>query len=336
MHNTHTLLDIDLRLFDGAAGAAPAGGEGGAAQGDAGATAKAETNGRSGGSRRSRSGATNTVVYGIQEDAPVAETTPSPAAGENGQAVSKSGVSTTSNTLEDRRKAFDEMIDGEYKDVFEERFQQAFNRRFKESKGMEQTIANQKPIMDMLMQKYKIADGDVAKLQKAIEQDDTYWEQAAEEAGLSIPQFKEMQKLQRDSEELNRIRRQQQGEQQAQQQLAKWYQEAEAVKAKYPSFDFRTECQNRDFLGLLKAGVGVENAYRTLHMDEINEATARAAAQTASQQMAASIKAKAARPAENGTSRQSAAIVKSDVHSLTRADRAEAIRRAARGEKISF
>jgi hypothetical protein len=141
-----------------------------------------------------------------------------------------------------------------------------------------------------------------------------------------------MQKLQRDSEELQRLHQ----IQQAQQQLYKWMQEAEGVKSKFPSFDLHTELKNRDFKGMLKSGVSVETAYKTLHMDEINEATARAAAQTASQQMAASIKAKAARPAENGTSRQSAAIVKSDVHSLSREDRAEVIRRAMRGETIKF
>lgn len=336
MHNTHTLLDIDLRLFDGAAGAAPAGGEGGAAQVDAGATAKAETNGRSGGSRRSRSGATNNVVYGIQGDAPAAETTSSPVAGENGQAVSKSGVTTTSNTLEDRRKAFDEMIDGEYKDVFEERFQQAFNRRFKESKGMEQTIATQKPIMDMLMQRYKIADGDVSKLQTAIEQDDRYWSEAADEAGLTVEQYKAMQKLERENAELKLMRQRQQGAEAAQQKLNQWYAEGEKMKEVYPTFDFRAEAANRDFMGLLKSGLGVQQAYELVHMEEIKAAAARTAAQTAGEQMKARIQNKAARPSENGTSSQSAVITKSDVHSLSRQDRAEIARRAQRGEKIRF
>ena len=336
MHNTHTLLDIDLRLFDGAAGAAPAGGEGGAAQGDAGATAKAEINGRSGGSRRSRSGATNNVVYGIQGDAPAAETTPSPDAGENGQAVSKSGVTTTSNTLEDRRKAFDEMIDGEYKDVFEERFQQAFNRRFKESKGMEQTIANQKPIMDMLMQRYKIADGDASKLLTAIEQDDRYWSEAADEAGLTVEQYKAMQKLERENAELKLMRQRQQGEEAAQQKLNQWYAQGEKMKELYPSFDFRAEAANRDFMGLLKSGLDVQKAYELIHMEEIKAAAARTAAQTAGEQMKARIQNKAARPNENGTSSQSAVITKSDVHSLSRQDRAEIARRAQRGEKIRF
>jgi len=63
---------------------------------------------------------------------------------------------------------------------------------------------------------------------------------------------------------------------------------------------------------------------------------ARVAAQTTGQQMAAKIQSKASRPKENGTSSQSAVIVKNDVHSLSRAERAEIARRAARGESIKF
>ncbi len=332
MQNTKTLLDIDLRLFDGAAGAAS---DGGAAQGDAGATAKAEINSRSGGSRRSKSGEP-TVLYGKQEDASTATDTNTPAAGENGQAVSKKGVETTSNTLEDRRKAFDAMIDGEYKDVFEERFQQAFNRRFKETKGMEQTISDQKPIMDMLMQRYKIDDGDASKLLAAIEKDDRYWSEAADEAGLTVEQYKAMQKLERENAELKQMRQRQQGMEAAQQRLAQWYAEGDKLKEVYPTFDFKAEAANPHFTDLLKKGISVQQAYELLHRDEINTAIAKNAAQAAGEQMKARIQAKGARPTENGTSSQSAVITKSDVHNLTKEDRAEQARRALRGEKIRW
>lgn len=339
MHNTNALLKINLQLFaDGAAAAgAPAGDVGGPQQATESALPKAETK-RTGSSRRSRSGAYDNVVFGKQEDASAAETTNSSAAGSNNGAgnANTSGVSTTSDTLEAKRKAFDEMIDGEYKDIYQEKFQQAFNRRFKESKAMEQSLAAQKPILDMLMQKYGIGDGDVAKLQEAIEQDDSYWENAAEEAGLTVEQYKAMQKLERENEEFKRMRQYQEGQQQMQQQLNQWYKQAEALKSDYPNFDFKTESMNRDFLGLLRSGLPVKQAYELIHMDEIKEAAARSAAQLTGEQMAAKMKSKAARPSENGTSSQSAVIVKSDVSHLSRADRAEIARRVQRGEKITF
>lgn len=335
MHN-YKLLKINLRLFDGAAGA-PAGDGGGAAQATESALPKAETNSRSGSSRRSKAGAFDNVVFGKQEDASAVETANDSAAGSMGEGnANTSGVTTTSDSLEAKRKAFDDLIDGEYKDIYAEKFQQAFNRRFKEAKGMETSLNAQKPIMDILMQRYNITDGDVIKLQNAVEQDNIYWESAAEEAGLTVEQYKAMKKLERENAELQRVRRQQQGEQMAQQQLNNWYAESERVKELYPSFDFKTEAANRDFLGLLKSGLSVQQAYELQHMDEIKANAAKAAAQTAGQQMAAKIQSKAARPKENGTSSQSAVIVKNDVHSLSRAERAEIARRAQRGEKIRF
>ena len=335
----YKLLEVDLRLFDGAAGAA-AGGEGaagdGAAQAIESALPKAETK-QPGRSRRGKTGEFDNVVFGKQEDASEIETARSDAGSESGEGnANKSGVTTTSDTLEARRKAFEEMIDGEYKDIYAEKFQQAFNRRFKETKGMEASLNQQKPIMDILMQRYKIADGDVTKLQNAIEQDNAYWESAAEEAGLTVEQYKAMQKLERENAELQRIRQRERGEQMAQQKLNEWYAESEKVKEVYPTFDFRAETADRDFLGLLKSGLSVQQAYELKHMDEIKANAAKAAAQTAGQQMAAKIQSKASRPKENGTSSQSAVIVKNDVHSLTRAERAEVVRRAQRGEKISF
>lgn len=343
MRNIHySLLDIDLQLFDGAAA-----GAGGATAGDGAATAgaqqevagalpKAETKKGPGSSRRGKTGAFDNVVFGKQDAAQPDTTTP--AAGENqgeGNAT-KSGVSTTSDSLEAKRAAFKELIEGEYKDQYTEMFQQAFNRRFKETKGMEQTLNAQKPIMDLLMQRHNIADGDVAKLQAAIEKDTTYWEDAAEQAGLTVEQYQAMKKLEQENAELKRMRMRQQGEQAAQQKMNQWYAEAEQVKKLYPGFDFRKEAANKQFTDLLKANIPVQQAYELIHMDEIKTAAAKSAAQTAGQQMAAKIQSKASRPQENGMSSQSAVIVKNDVHSLTRAERAEVARRVQRGEKIKF
>ena len=342
MHNTIALLKLDLQLFNGAAaGAGGAAGDGGAApaaqQTTESALPKAEIKGTRGGSRRGNTGAYDNVVFGKQDAAEeTAVTTGSDAGNQAEGNGNKSGISTTSDTLEAKRKAFQELIDGEYKDIYAEQFQLAFNRRFKEVKGMEQNLSDQKPILDMLMQRYNIADGDMKKLQTALEEDSSYWQEAADKEGLTVEQYKAMQKLQRENAELQKLRQRQQGEQQAQQQLAKWMQEAEGMKTLYPGFDLRAEIANREFQGLLRSGIPVQKAYELIHMDEIKEAAARSAAQATSAQMTAKIKSKAARPSENGTSSQSAVIVKNDVGNLSRADRAEIARRVQRGEKITF
>lgn len=338
-NNINALFKFNLQLFNGGAAGA-AGGEGAAAEGTAqvseNALPKADTNRRSGGSRRGKTGEYANVVFGKQ-DAAGTETTGSDAGNSKGEGnANKSGVSTTSDSLDAKRAEFEKLIDGEYKDIFAERTQQIINRRFKDGKIQEQTIADQKPIMDILMQRYNIADGDAKALLKAIEEDNTYWESAAEEAGLTVDQFKNMKKMERDSAELQAMRQKQKADQQAQQQLATWMKQAEGMQEMYPGFDFRAEIQNRDFQGLLRAGIPVQKAYELIHMEEIKQAAAKSAAQTASAQMQANLKAKQSRPAENGTSSKTAVIVKNDVSKLTKADRAEAVRRSMLGERIEF
>ena len=218
MQNTISLLTIDLRLFDGAAGGAGAsGGEGGGtgtSQAVGGALPKADAQGRNGSSRRSKAGAFDNVVFGKQ-DAASAETANTPAAGEKGVGNAKTGVETTSDSLEARRKEFRELIEGKFKNEFTEEFQKTFDRRFKETKAMEQSLIAQKPVLDMLMQRYGIKDGDVTKLQTAIEGDHAYWQEAAESAGLTVEQYQAMQKLERENAQLKQMRERQQGQEAA-------------------------------------------------------------------------------------------------------------------------
>ena len=322
------MLKVDLQLFND-------GGATGGAEGSAVATESApKTDVKpSGSSRRSKSGEFDNVVFGKQESATDADTTGLDTEGEP-TGAGNTDVTTTSNTLEERKKAFNDLINGEYKDLYQEEFQRVFDRRFKQVKGMEADLAAQKPILDMLRSRYGVDD--MAGLQKALTEDTEYWERIAEEHGMTVEQYHAMQKLEQENAELRAIRERQIGQQKVQQQLDMWYKDAEKVKEIYPSFDFKTEVKNPQFLGMLKSGVPVEHAYKMIHFDELTQNAARVAAQTADAQAQARIKSKASRPSENGTSSQSAAIVKSDVSTLTRAERAEIARRVQRGEKISF
>ena len=328
MSKTKRMFKVDLQLFN----------DGGAVGGESAASVATESapkveNKPSGSNRRSKSGAFDNVVFGKQEGT-TSDGSTSPVTEGQLTGASNTDVSTTSDTLEARRKAYNDLINGEYKDLDQERFQQVFDRRFKQVKGMEADLAAQKPIIDKLMARYGVDD--VAKLDKALTEDTEYWEKVADEKGMTVEQYHAMQKLEREVASLKAIRDSERGQQQVQQQIDNWHREAEKVKEIYPSFDFKAEAQNPEFLKLLRTGNSVEHAYKVLHFDELTNNAARVAAQTADAQAQARIKAKASRPSENGTSSQSAAIVKSDVHSLTRAERAEIARRAQRGDVIKF
>ena len=328
MSETKRILSkVDLQLFNDG-GASGADGSTAATEG----APKVET-ATGGSNRRSKSGEFDNVVFGKQEGTTADDTTSLDTEG-NPTGAGKTDVTTTSNTLEERRKAYNDLINGEYKDLDQERFQQVFDRRFKQVKGMEAELASHKEVVDMLKSRYGVDD--VEQLKTALAEDTEYWEQVAEEKGMTVEQYHAMQKLERENEELRAIRQRQIGQQQFQQQIDSWYKEADRVKEIYPSFDFKTEAQNPEFLSLLRNGNSVEHAYKVLHFDELTQNAARVAAQTADAQAQARIKQKASRPSENGTSSKSAVIVKNDVSSLTRKERAEIARRVARGEKIVF
>ena len=243
-HSDIILLDAVLDLFDGDGGAAAsAAGEGGAKAGGQGDSQAAPAP-----TRRGRSGEYQNVRFGKQDATAAAGGGPD---GTWAQQPSDAGkgkegnVITTSNTLEDKRRAFQALVNGEYKDIYTEETQRIIDRRFRETKNLEQLAARQQPVIDLLMQRYRIADGDLGKLAAAVENDDAYWSEAAEEAGMSVEQYKRFQKLQRENAALLREKRQQQSRQAVQQQLQKWYGEGEQVKAAYPEFDLGAECKTR-------------------------------------------------------------------------------------------
>jgi myosin heavy subunit len=327
-----TLLDIALNLFDGGAAS---GGEGTGAAAPTGQSAegaqKAGTQ-APGSSRRDKSGGLNNVVYGKQAGAEAQ----GGEAGTAGQEGSDAGSKENKLTPEEKRAKFRELVDTEYKDEYAQEFQTAFDRRFKEAREMQERMQRTQPILDSLMAKYKIEDGDISKLNEAIEKDDAYWSAAAEEAGMTVEQYKQFQKLQRENVSFRNAQRQSQSRQAAQQQLLKWQSEGEGVKSDYPDFDFATEAKNPQFLSMLKAGVPVKHAYEVAHLDDIKGTVAKTTAQQTEKKVVDGIRAKGSRPTENGVSSQSGVIYKPDVSKLTKKDRAEIPRRAARGEEITF
>lgn len=339
---SENLLNIRLDLFDGGAAA---GGDGAGAAAPAsqnGDGAKGGSQAAPGSTRRGKSGEFQNVLFGKQS-APAAAGEGGGQEGQQQSSVAGSdkdkqpGVTTTSDTLEARRKAFQDLVNSEeYKDIYTEETQRIINRRFRETQNLEQQVARNQPLIDMLMQRYKISDGDIGKLTAAIENDDAYWSEAAEEAGMSVEQYKQFQKLQRENAALMRDQQQRRSQQAAQQQLQKWYGEAEQVKGVYPSFDLNAEVKNQQFLSMLKSGVPMQHAYEVVHLDDIKAGVAKMQAKATERQVVDGIRAKGARPQENGTTSQSAFTVKDDVGKLTKAERAEIARRVARGEIIKF
>lgn len=239
---------------------------------------------------------------------------------------------------------FEELIKGKYKDQFGKRTQKIINDRFKETKSLEAKASNADklaPIMDLLASKYGVDSNDVDKLVKAVQEDDSYYEDEALDKGLTVKQLKEMKALERENAEFKRQAEAQQRQARTDQIMGQWSQQAELTAQRYPGFDLQAEINNPEsgkrFSDLLRSGVDVGTAFEVIHKDELISGAMRYTAQQVAAKTAADIRARGQRPSENGSSKHGAVeIRKSDPRTLTRADREEIARRVLRGEKISF
>ena len=255
------------------------------------------------------------VKYGIQEEtAPAAEVTTAP----------------------DLNAEFEALIKGKYKEQYDARTQDTIQKRLKGQKEIVDKYNALQPTLEAMASKYGVDVGDIEALNKAIEEDDSYYEQEAIENGMTVQQLKEVKKMQRENAALKAQMEEAQRQENGKKLYAQWMTQAEEAKKVYPSFDIRAEMENPKFLELLRSNIDVRTAYEVTHKDEIIAGAMQFTAKTVEQKVANKIAANGARPTENGMNSQGASLVKSDVSQLSKADRAEIIRRVQRGEKIKF
>ena len=237
----------------------------------------------------------------------------------------------------DREAEFEKLIKGEYKDLYDKRMQDTVKNRLKGQKETVERYEALAPTLETLAKKYGVDASDIDALNKAIEEDDAYYEDEALEKGVTVEQLKQIKKMEKENAELKKLRDEQNAKEAAEKKVAGWMEESKQVQAIYPQFDLKGELQNPKFVDLLRVpGVDVRTAYELTHKDEIIAGAMQFTAKTVEKKIADKIAANGARPTENGLNSQSASLTKSDVSQLSKADILDIQRRVARGEKISF
>ena len=326
------LKKLDLMLFDGDGGGAagPAGtsaaqGESGVSDGNPGAQQTVVA------ARKGKQNPLANVKYGIQpeEAADMTENTVETAVKEEAPPAQKA--------------SFDDLIKGEYKKDFDSKVQSIINQRFKEQKTLKESADKAAPIMDFLSKRFGKEVGDYDGLYNALMNEQSLFEAQALREGKSTEEVQRAWREDLDRSKMKRENDQLRAELQSRERMAadmeqarRLREDAERVKQFYGNFDLSEEMKNPKFVGFLRAGVDMKGAYEATHMDELMRGALHYTAQKVSEQVVNSVKANAARPAENGTAARASSVSKTDVSKLTRADRAEISRRVARGEKISF
>ncbi len=238
--------------------------------------------------------------------------------------------------VQDRNAEF-ERIREQYKDEFNRWASSTIQNRLRESKEIQAKHEAFDPVRQMLAQKYGLKDAnDAQAVMKALEEDNSFWEDEAMEKGVSVDQLKYIKKMERENAAFREEREKQKQKENADRIYAQWMQQEADTKQYYPKFSMQAEMQNPKFLQLLNSGIDVKTAFEVLHKDEIMPAAMQYTAKTVASKVANSVAANGARPSENGNSSQSAAQTGIDVSKLSKAQRADYIRRARLGERIIF
>lgn len=244
---------------------------------------------------------------------------------------------------EERRKAFGELLRGEYADLTEELMQNAVTeatRRLEASPAM-------KGLMQALQEKYGTDASDLVALTEAVRngavKDDAYYEKLAMEKGVSTRTARELDKLESQNKHLTEQQQmiQQMERQRAQQARiaelqAGWDREAEQLKAQYPDFNMAEVLANPEVEKMMRSGVSMTNAYRSAYFDHILKQQQAATARQVEQGVVNRMQQRNARPGENGTRPGGAVQTKIDVSHMSRKEMEEIEKRAMRGEVITL
>lgn len=260
---------------------------------------------------------------------------------ENGEG--EAGEEAKKPSPAERRRAFGQMMSGEYKDLADEMMQNAVQIA---AQNLEAS-PEMRGLLEAIAEKYGTDATDLTALTDAIRngvvKDDAYFEKIAMEKGISVKTAREMDKLETQNK---RLTAQQQAAQQMQkaaaerariaQIQAQWDAEADALKAKYPDFDRDEVLANPEVEKMMRAGCSMEAAYRAAYFDRLMARQTAATAQQTEQGVLNRVQQRGSRPAENGTRPGGAVQTHLDVEHMSRKDREALERRVLRGEIITL
>lgn len=368
---------LHLGLFDGAAGSA-GDGDGSASGGD-GASASPGRGSRTAaatGGKRAASGETTGASAGTGAD--------------NTGEGSEPAASAPQDEARARRAEFERLIASEYKDLYAEKTQKLIDRRFRQTKELEEQAGKMRPILEKLSERYgesdpgrlleamqrealaggdspvpaggnpqegeagdfegmsppvkellarlseRYGESDPERLLGAVDRELEPVRREAKARGMTLPQLFQFQKIVQQQAAARSAAQEKRRRAGAHKTYGEWLNQAQAVGRQYPGFDLQGECRNPQFLHLLRSGVDVKTAYEVLHRDDILGGAMAYTAQKVREKVVEDIRARGMRPSENGAVSSPAAVTRTDVNALTKAQREEIEKRVLRGEKIRF
>ncbi len=224
-----------------------------------------------------------------------------------------------------------------YKDEFQRDFNNTFAKRYKGMKESEERLKAYDDAFAPLLKQYgaedpaelvdKIIGNPANYADKAYENGTSPEEEAAK---ALIEHNRQKRQAKKDAEAKREAERQKM--EAVRQHVDNLKAEEAKVQELYPSFDLRTEFKNPEFQRLLKSGIPMLNAYRSLHIEDIVASEVAKAMKATN----AAIEANMGRPSEVGADGSKTVKSERDVNSLTDEEIDDIMKRVMRGERISF
>ena len=174
------------------------------------------------------------------------------------------------------------------------------------------------PMLEALMKKTGVES--VEELQQLVMDDDSLYEDEAEERGMTVEQLKQFKAMESE----NNAYKQAEQRQEFQKHFSGLQQQADALKQMFPNFDLQTAMQDEKFRKLTApGGLTVEEAYMALHGKELIPQLMAYGMQRAQNQMGQTLQAQGMRPAEGamGPKNQAATVPNYNPANMSRPER---------------
>ena len=214
------------------------------------------------------------------------------------------------------RIPFQRLIENEYRQDYEaavgQRIQAAIQQRFRNHQDYKTKWDAYQPVMDALKERYGGENVQPAEMAARLRAETAQSRKdPAESNARNMATRRHFENLTRQAEELKRD---------------------------FPDFDLMREISNPAFLRLTAPGsrMSVKDAFYAVHGEEIQRDSMRYAAQRAGESIAASVRAGASRPLENGLQGQSAVTLGIDIAHMDKKTRQQYRQRIHSGEEINF
>lgn len=213
----------------------------------------------------------------------------------------------------------------------------AVEKRLSREKNAQGTLKKLEPLLTRAARKYKKDIKDLDGIMAAVNADETYYEQLAQEHGTNVEMERQFEQLARENRDFQERIAQQEEINKIREYNEKIAAQINDVKQFFPDFDLEAEMEgNKEFAKLAAIpNLTLLDAYRATHFDSELKKAMTMTAQTVEANVVNNIKS-GGTVAENGVGNNSPASVKKDITKLSLKEIRDITERARRGEIITF